>query len=88
VTPDEFAPLEMNKDEAERAHAAIRRLTKECIDHRHSHSSAKAISSRRRSSALNSVRFTLTPTTLVSEYQYAASLFPLHDLERMFFETA
>ena len=63
MTPDEFAPLEMNKDEAERAHAAIRRLTKECIDHRHSHSSAKAISSRRRSSALNSVRFTLTPTT-------------------------
>ncbi len=32
MTPDEFAPLGMNKDEAERAHAAIRRLSKECID--------------------------------------------------------
>jgi len=29
---DEFAPLGMNDDEAARAHAAIRRLTKECLD--------------------------------------------------------
>ena len=32
MTPDEFAPLGMSNDEANRAHAAIRRLTKECID--------------------------------------------------------
>ena len=32
MTPDEFAPLGMNNEEAERAQAAIRRLTKECID--------------------------------------------------------
>jgi len=29
---DEFAPLDMNRDEVGRAHAAIRRLTKECVD--------------------------------------------------------
>ncbi len=29
---DELGPLEMDDDEANRAHAAIRRLTKECID--------------------------------------------------------
>jgi hypothetical protein len=29
---DEFGPLGMSNDEADRAHAAIRRLTKECID--------------------------------------------------------
>lgn len=29
---DEFGPLGMSADEADRAHAAIRRLTKECID--------------------------------------------------------
>ena len=29
---DEFAPFGMSGDEADRAHAAIRRLTKECID--------------------------------------------------------
>jgi len=32
VTSDEFGPLGMSPDEMERAHAAIRRLTKECID--------------------------------------------------------
>jgi hypothetical protein len=32
VTPDEFGPLGMNRDEMDRAHAAIRRVTKECID--------------------------------------------------------
>jgi hypothetical protein len=32
VTPDEFGSLGMNSDEMDRAHAAIRRLTKECID--------------------------------------------------------
>jgi hypothetical protein len=32
VTPDEFGPLDMSSDEMNRAHAAIRRLTKECID--------------------------------------------------------
>ena len=32
MTPDEFGPLGMNSDEMDRAHAAIRRLTKECID--------------------------------------------------------
>ena len=29
---DEFGPLGMSNDEADRAHAAIRRLTRECID--------------------------------------------------------
>jgi hypothetical protein len=29
---DDFAPFDMNRDDVERAHAAIRRLTKECID--------------------------------------------------------
>lgn len=29
---DEFGPLGMSNGDAERAHAAIRRLTKECID--------------------------------------------------------
>jgi hypothetical protein len=29
---DDFAPLDMNRDDVDRAHAAIRRLTKECID--------------------------------------------------------
>lgn len=29
---DEFGPLGMSDEEADRAHAAIRRLTKECID--------------------------------------------------------
>lgn len=29
---DEFGPLGMSPDETARAHAAIRRLTKECID--------------------------------------------------------
>src|SRR5262249_61088046 len=32
VTPDEFGPLGMSSDEMDRAHAAIRRLTRECID--------------------------------------------------------
>jgi len=32
VTTDEFGPLGMSSDEMDRAHAAIRRLTKECID--------------------------------------------------------
>jgi len=32
VTPDEFGSLGMNSDEMDRAHVAIRRLTKECID--------------------------------------------------------
>jgi hypothetical protein len=32
VTPDEFAHLGMTGDEADRVRAAIRRLTKECID--------------------------------------------------------
>lgn len=32
MTPDEFAPLGMSGDEADRVRAAIRRLTKECID--------------------------------------------------------
>jgi hypothetical protein len=32
VTPDEFGPLDMSSEEMNRAHAAIRRLTKECID--------------------------------------------------------
>jgi hypothetical protein len=32
VTPDEFGPLGMSSEEMNRAHAAIRRLTKECID--------------------------------------------------------
>ena len=32
MTTDEFGSLGMNNDEVNRAHAAIRRLTKECID--------------------------------------------------------
>ncbi len=32
MNPDEFGSLGMSGDEIERAHAAIRRLTKECID--------------------------------------------------------
>lgn len=32
MTPDEFGPLGMSPDEMDRAHAAIRRLTRECID--------------------------------------------------------
>ena len=32
MTPDEFGPLGMSRDEMDRAHAAIRRLTKECLD--------------------------------------------------------
>lgn len=32
MTTDEFGSLGMNTDEVSRAHAAIRRLTKECID--------------------------------------------------------
>jgi hypothetical protein len=29
---DEFGPLDMSRDDTDRAHAAIRRITKECID--------------------------------------------------------
>jgi hypothetical protein len=32
VTTDEFGPLGMSSDDINRAHAAIRRLTKECVD--------------------------------------------------------
>jgi hypothetical protein len=32
VTTDEFGPLGMSSDETDRAHAAIRRLTRECVD--------------------------------------------------------
>jgi hypothetical protein len=32
VSPDDFAPLGMSPEEMARAHAAIRRLTKECLD--------------------------------------------------------
>lgn len=32
MTADEFGPLGMSSDEMDRAHAAIRRLTRECID--------------------------------------------------------
>jgi hypothetical protein len=32
MTTDDLGPLGMNRDETDRAHAAIRRLTKECID--------------------------------------------------------
>jgi hypothetical protein len=32
VTTDEFGPLGMSNDEVNRAHAAVRRLTKECLD--------------------------------------------------------
>ena len=32
MSPDDFAPLGMSPEQMVRAHAAIRRLTKECLD--------------------------------------------------------